>query len=74
LRDELAKLQPQMELAKEEAMKSVAEFEKAGREQQKVIKEQGEKVKNEVGEKALREVQKQMERLRRQMQGDLLDI
>jgi serine protease Do len=78
VRDEIAKLQPQMQLARDEAKKSAEEVSKAYCDQQK---QQAEKIKKEIEpqirrelEKSRQKLQKDMEKLRHQMQGDWLEI
>ena len=74
VQDQIAKLRPQMELAKEEMQNSLCT-------QQKLIKEQTEKIKQEIQptlqkqlENSRQKLQQEIDRLRRQMQGDWLDI
>jgi membrane-associated protease RseP (regulator of RpoE activity) len=81
VQEEIAKLQPQMELASEEIGKATEEVRKSLCEQRKQIQEQAEKVRKEIQPQIQRQIRKQqkelknqMERLRQQMQGNLLDI
>jgi serine protease Do len=78
VQDIIAKLRPQMELAKEEGRKASAEVSKAVCAQ---VKEQAEKLRDEFGPKVREELQKEreklqeeMEQLRLEMVVDTLDI
>ncbi|MGA6980231.1 MAG: PDZ domain-containing protein [Candidatus Sulfotelmatobacter sp.] len=81
LQSEVARLRPQMELARQEAVKSSAAMESVRCAQEKLVKEQAEKVKKEVDRRAMQEAEKsmrllrqEMERLRQQMHGQLFEI
>jgi len=81
VQDEIANLQPQIELAKEEARKASQEVRKALCAQQRQMKEQGEKLMEEFSpkvrqelEKSRQKLQQEMEQLRQEMRGDGLDI
>jgi serine protease Do len=81
MRDEIAQLQPQFELAKEEARKATEEVRKSYCDQQRQMKDQMQKMRDQVGpkireevEKSRQKLQEQMEQLRREMQGDWLEI
>ena len=79
--NEVAKLRPQMELAREETRKATAEIRKSVCEQQRLAREQARKLKEQVDPKVREELlksreklQKQMEQLRQQMSSHRLDI
>jgi F0F1-type ATP synthase membrane subunit b/b' len=79
--DELAKLRPQFELAKEqagkaseEALKSLCARQKQMVEQAKKMKEQFEPQMRQELEKSRQRLQEQMERMQREMKGEWLDI
>lgn len=81
VQDELAKLRPQMELAKqmaqEESVKAQREMRRAFRSQQKAMKQQAEKSSQEVQrelEKSREKLQQEMEQLRLQLHSDSFDI
>jgi predicted metalloprotease with PDZ domain len=81
MQNEIAKLRPQMELAKEESRKASAEALKAIRSQQKEMKDRAEKLRQELGPEVQEELQKnrekleqELEQLRLQMRGDSFDI
>lgn len=81
LNEEIAKLQPQMQLASEEAKKSAAEISKAWCEQQKQFREQIEKMKRDMQPQLQKEMKHEQEQLRiemqkfqREMRGTWLDI
>jgi membrane-associated protease RseP (regulator of RpoE activity) len=78
LRDEIAKLQPQMELASEQARKESQEVSQAMCEQQKQIKDQAEKMTQqftpEVPEEVREELQKDREKLEKEMDEMRLQI
>src|SRR6266849_5441251 len=81
LRNEVAKLQPQMELANEQARKASLELRRALCNQQKELKEQAEKLSLELAPKVQEEVEKQrekvqqeLEELREEMAADSFDI
>jgi serine protease Do len=81
VQNEIAKLRPEMELAKEQSRKVSEEVSQALCAQQKHIKEQAEKLRQELGPKVQEELQKsreklqhEMEQLRLQMRGDSFDI
>jgi serine protease Do len=81
VRDEIAKLRPQMELAVEAARQTSEDVQKSVCEQQKQMREQAEKLKKEftpqLKEKLKNQQKKlknEMERMRHELQGDWLDI
>jgi membrane-associated protease RseP (regulator of RpoE activity) len=81
LQIEIAKLRPQMELAKEEALRSAEQMQGSLRERQRAAKEAAEEVEKELTpeiqkqlERSGRELRREMERLRSEMQGDGFDI
>ncbi|MGD0270276.1 MAG: PDZ domain-containing protein [Candidatus Sulfotelmatobacter sp.] len=81
VQNEIAKLRPQIELAKEESRKVSEEVSQALCAQQKQMKEQAEKLRQELGPKVKEELEKsreklqhEMEQLRLQMRGDSFDI
>jgi predicted metalloprotease with PDZ domain len=81
VQNEIAKLRPQLELAKEESRKVSEEVSQALCAHQKEIKEQAEKLRQELGpkvkeelEKSREKLQQEMEQLRLQMRGDSFDI
>jgi serine protease Do len=81
VQNEIAKLRPEMELAKEESRRVSEEVSQALCAQQKEIKEQAEKLRRELGPKVQEELQKSREKLqqemkqfRLQMRGDSFDI
>jgi serine protease Do len=83
MRDEIAQLQPQFELAKEEARKATEDARKSfcDRQRQMQMKDQMQKMRDQEGprireefEKSRQKLQEQMEQLRREMQGDWLEI
>jgi serine protease Do len=81
LKDEVAKLRPEMELAKDEAVQYSGDMRKMRCEQEKLVKVQAEKIKNEVdgaagqeAQKSLKKLQEEMERLRQQMQEEFMDL
>ncbi len=81
VQNEIAKLRPQMELAKEENRRASEEMCKAFCAQQKAMKEQAEKWSQKYGTKFQEEFQKsreklqqEMEELRSQMRGESFDI
>jgi C-terminal processing protease CtpA/Prc len=81
VQNEIAKLRPQIELAKEESRKVSEEVSQALCAQQKQMKEQAEKLRRELGPKVKEELEKsreklqhEMEQLRLQMRGDSFDI
>jgi serine protease Do len=81
VQNEIAKLRPQMELASEESRKASTEVRKALCAHQKQMKEQAEKLRQELGpklqqefEKGRQKLQQEMEQLRLQMRDDSLDI
>ena len=80
VRNEIANLQPQIELAKENARKASVEVRKSLCEQQQ-LRDQAEKLSREITPKVQkeleenrRELQRQMEKLRQEMQREWLDI
>jgi serine protease Do len=81
LQNEVAKLRPQMELVREEALKSSTEMQKVQCEEDKAMKQQAERVKREVdrsikqaGDKSRKKSQQELERVRRQMHELFFDI
>jgi predicted metalloprotease with PDZ domain len=78
VRDEIAKLQPQMQLARDEAMKAAKEVSRAFCDEQKKamekIKQEMEPGIREQLEKSRQKLQQDMERLKHQMQGDWVEI
>jgi serine protease Do len=81
VRNEIARLRPQMELAWEESRKVSEEVSKNLCVRQQEMKEQAEKLRRELGPKVQEELQKsrekiqhEMEHLRLQMRGDSFDI
>ena len=81
VRNEVAKLGPQMELAREQSRMASEEMRKALCDQQKQLREQAEKLRQELRPKLQEELQKsreklreQMEQLHRQMTAGSLDI
>lgn len=66
--NEVAKLQPQMELAREETRKASEEIRKAVCQQQRQVKEQERKLKLESEAKVREELQKSREKIRREME------
>lgn len=81
MNEELAGLGPQMELAREEARKASEEVRQSLCAQRKHMKEQAEKLQKELQpairkelEKSRQKLQDEMDRLRREMQRDWLDI
>jgi serine protease Do len=81
VRNEIAALQPHMELIQEQTRKAWAGVQKSICEQQKQLSEQAQKMREEMEpkvredlEKSRQKMQRQMERLRHQMQGDWLEI
>jgi len=81
VREEIAKLQPQIEWAAEESRKASAEVGKSLCVQKKQLKEQAQKLREQLGPKVQEELQKSREKVRREMeelrielQGNWLDI
>ena len=81
MQNEVAKLRPQMELVREEALKSSTEMQKVQCEEEKAMKQQAERVKREVdrsikqaGDKSRKKSQQELERVRRQMHELFFDI
>jgi serine protease Do len=84
VRDEIAKLRPEMELVREESQKASAEVRTSVCDHEKQMREQAEKlsqqVRSEVRSKVRQQCEKshrlqhETERLRREMQGDWLEI
>ncbi len=81
LTNEIAKLQPDMELASQEIGKASSEMRKSLCSQQKQMKQQADKMKTEFTpelrkqlEKSRQKLQQDMERLRHQLQGSWLEI
>jgi serine protease Do len=80
VRNEIANLQPQIELARENALKASAEARKSLCAQQQ-LRDQAKKLSREISpkvreelEKSRRELQQEMEKLRQEMQREWLDI
>jgi serine protease Do len=80
VRNEIARLRPEMELVREESRKASAEVRKSVCDQQKQMREQAEKLRQQVRPMVRQECEKsrrlqhETERLRREMQGDWLEI
>jgi serine protease Do len=81
VQDEIAQLEPQFELAKQEARKATEEMQNSLCNQQRQMKEQIQKMREqeepkirEELEKSRQKLQEQLERLRHEMQGDWLQI
>jgi serine protease Do len=74
VRNEIAKLQPEMELAQQEMRKSGCSLQKQMKEQVKNLRVQLQPQVREEIEKSRQKLQQEMERLRHQMQGDWLEI
>jgi len=81
VREEIAKLQPQIEWAAEESRKASAEMGKSLCAQKKQLQEQAQKLREQLGPKVQEELQKSREKVRREMeelriefQGNRLDI
>jgi serine protease Do len=85
VQNEIAKLRPQMELAREETREASAEMRKSLCDQQKKAREQAQRVRQQVRshvrpkvqeefEKSRQKLQEEMERLRLQISGDSFDI
>jgi serine protease Do len=81
VRNEIANLQPQIELAKENALKASAEARKSLCAQQQQLRDQAEKLSHEIApkvreelEKSRQKLQREMEKLRQEMQREWLDI
>jgi serine protease Do len=81
LQSEIAKLRPQMDLAKEESRKASAEILQSLCDQRKQLQEQAEKLSQELQpkvqeelRKSLKKLEQQKEELRRQLRRDGLDI
>jgi membrane-associated protease RseP (regulator of RpoE activity) len=81
VQDEIAQLQPQLELAREESLRASEEISQPLCDQQKKMKEQAEKLKQQINpqiqrelEKSRQQLERQMERLQHRMRGDWLDI
>jgi serine protease Do len=81
VQNQIAKLRPQLELAKEESRKVSEEVSQALCAHQKEMKQQAEKLRQELGpkvkeelEKSREKLQQEMEQLRLQMRGDSFDI
>jgi serine protease Do len=68
VQNEVAKLRPQMELAKEESRKATAEVRQAFCDHQKQMEEQGEKLRQELQPKIQQELQKSREKLKEEME------
>ena len=73
VRNEIAKLRPQLELAAENARKSAEEWRKAYCEQQKKFREQTEKQRQEL-RKQQEELREDLRRMRQDIRRNLLDI
>jgi serine protease Do len=81
LQTEIAKLRPQLDLAKEESRKASAEVLKSFCDQRKQLQEQAEKLSQELRpkvqeelQKSLKKLEQQKEEIRRQLRRDGLDI
>jgi serine protease Do len=81
LQTEIAKLRPQLDLAKEEGRKASAEVLKSLCDQRKQLQEQAEKLSQELRpkvqeelQKSLKKLEQQKEEIRRQLRRDGLDI
>jgi serine protease Do len=80
VRNEIANLQPQMELAKENAAKASMEMRKALCSHEKELRDQAEKLKLEFApmqeemEKSRQKLEQEMEKLRQEMKGEWLEI
>jgi serine protease Do len=80
VRDEIAKLRPEMELVREESQKASAEVRTSVCDHEKQMREQAEKLSQQVRSKVRQQCEKshrlqhETERLRREMQGDWLEI
>jgi serine protease Do len=80
VQNEIARLRPEMELVREESRKASAEVRKSVCSQQKQMREQVEKLRQELRPKLRQELEKsrrfqhETERLRREIQGDWLEI
>jgi len=74
VRNQIAKLQPEMKLAQQEMRKAVRSQQKQMKEQVKNLREQLQPQVREEIEKSRQKLQQEMERLRHQMQGDGLEI
>src|SRR5580700_6972542 len=81
LQTEIAKLRPQLDLAKEESRKASAEVLKSLCDQRKQLQEQAEKLSQELRpkvqeelQKSLKKLEQQKEEIRRQLRRDGLDI
>src|SRR6202167_5417652 len=81
VQDEIAKLRPQLELARKESRKAAEEMRKSMCDRQKQMTEQAEKVKRGIKpevekelEKNSQKLQRKIEQLRHQMQGEWLEI
>ncbi len=81
VQNEIARLRPQIELAREEGRKASAEMRKSLCDQQKQMRDQARKLKEEYGPKMQKELersrermQKEMEQLRREIPAHWLDI
>jgi len=73
LRTELAKLQPQMELAVESARKSARDLRESLCTQQKKVREQAEKLKQQIQPEE-QKLKIQIERLRQEITGNWLEL
>jgi serine protease Do len=73
LRTELAKLQPQMQLAVENARKSASDLHQSMCAQQKKIREQAEKLKQQIQPEE-EKLKMQLERLRQEISGNWLEL
>ena len=71
---EIARLRPQMELAQEEARKASAELREAFCAQQKQLREQGQELRKELSPKIQKELEKDREMLRQQIEQLRLKI
>jgi hypothetical protein len=74
VQDEIAELRPQMELAAEQSRKASAELRKALCDQQKQVKEQAEKLSNEIAPKVQEEVQEELKKGSEQLEQELEEL
>lgn len=72
--DEIAKLRPQMELAREESREVSREIRKSVCEARKQVREQAQKLRQELGPQVQKELQKSREKLQKEMQEIRLQI
>jgi membrane-associated protease RseP (regulator of RpoE activity) len=72
--DEVARLQPQMELVRHEALKAACEARKAVRDQQKQMREQARKLRDQLSPQVLEEIQKGQKELQEEMENLRLEM